>query len=294
MKTGLIVEGGGMKCAYSAGVLDVFIEKGINFDVVSGVSAGAANAISYLAGQRERCRRFYSIHSMSKKYASVENLIRTGSFFGLNYIYRDLSNSDGADPINFKAVMANPAEFLVPATDAATGKTHIFTKDEISQDDYRVIMASCALPVMSEPVEIDGHLYFDGGVSNSIPVNEMKKAGCDKIVVLFSKPDGYIMKPQPHRLVYTFAMRKYPRIIWALNHRHEKYNRQINDVRRMEWQGKAFTYAPSADIKVSTYKVDQQTMEALYQNGRRDAESKMEELKKFLSTDKEDVSADEQ
>lgn len=283
MKTGLVVEGGGMKCAYSSGVLDVFLENDINFDYVNGVSAGSACAASYVAGQRERNRRFYSIHSMSKKYASLDNLIRTGSFFGLDYIYSTLTNEDGADPLDYDAMEANPCEFEVVVTDAMTGHAAYFNKKDMKRNDYAAIKASCALPVMSNPQLVDGREYFDGGVSDSLPIQRAWEKGVRKAVVIFSKPEGYLMQPQKHRVIFTFALRKYPAVIYRLRHRHEFYNRQITKIRQMRDQGKVITFSPSADIKVSTYKVDQDIMEELYQNGREDAERRVDELKEFLS-----------
>ena len=144
MKTGLVVEGGGMKCAYSAGILDRFLDEHITFDYCIGVSAGSANTASYLAGQRGRNLRFYVDHLNEPGYMGVKNLLRTGQFFGLQYIYQTLTNSDGADPIDYPAIVENPAEFELVATDAATGKPVYFTKDDMKQDDYRAIMASCA------------------------------------------------------------------------------------------------------------------------------------------------------
>lgn len=125
-KTGLIVEGGGMKCAYSAGILDKFLDDSIAFDYCIGVSAGAANTLSYLAGQRGRNLRFYTVHLDDPRYLSVRSLLRTGNLFGLQYIYGTLTNSDGADPIDYDAIMKNPAEFYMPATDALTGRAAYF------------------------------------------------------------------------------------------------------------------------------------------------------------------------
>ena len=282
MKTGLVVEGGGMKCAYSSGVLDVFMENGITFDYVNGVSAGCACAASFLAGQRERNRRFYSIHSMSKKYAGIENLIKTGSFFGLDYIYSTLTNEDGADPLDFDAMEANPAEFEVVATDAETGHAVYFDKKDMRKNDYAEIKASCSLPVMSRPQLVNGREYFDGGVSDSLPIQRAWEKGVRRAVVIFSKPEGFIKQPEVHRVIYTLALRKYPAIIYRLNHRHELYNRQITKIRQMRDEGKVLTFSPRADIEVSTYKVDQDVMEELYANGREDAERRVDELKEFL------------
>ena len=170
MKIGLVVEGGGMKCAYSAGILDKFLDDHIQFDYCIGVSAGAANTLSYLAGQRGRNLRFYTEHLSDPRYLSVHSLIRTGSLFGLQYIYGTLTNSDGKDPIDYDAIMKNPAEFYMPATDAVTGTATYFSKYDIVRDDYRTLMATCALPGFCRPVQVNHHYYYDGGVADSIPV----------------------------------------------------------------------------------------------------------------------------
>ena len=145
------------------------------------------------------------------------------------------------------------------------------------------IMASCALPVMCRPVEINGRYYFDGGVSDSLPVKKMIKDGCTKIVALFSKPDGFLMKPQGHRRIYTAALsRRFPNTVEALNHRHEQYNRSMKRIRRMEQEGRALTFAPSGEIRIKTSTRDPAVMQQLYDNGVRDARERMKELKDFL------------
>ena len=282
-KVGLLVEGGGMKCAYSAGVLDAFLDEGIAFDYCAGVSAGAANLVSYLAGQRDRNRRYYCIYVKDPRYLSTRNFIKTGSLFGLQYIYGDMTNEGGEDPLDFDALMANPSELVFPATDAVTGKPRYFTKQDLRRNHYEPIMASCALPVMCRPVEINGRYYFDGGVSDSLPVKKMIKDGCTKIVALFSKPDGFLMKPQGHRRIYTAALsRRFPNTVEALNHRHEQYNRSMKRIRRMEQEGRALTFAPSGEIRIKTSTRDPAVMQQLYDNGVRDARERMKELKDLL------------
>ena len=139
-----------MKCAYSAGILDRFLDDKITFDYCIGVSAGAANTLSYLAGQRGRNLRFYTVHLDDPRYLSVRSLLRTGNLFGLEYIYGTLTNSDGADPIDYDAIMKNPAEFYMPATDALTGKAAYFF--QVRHRARRLphhhgdLRASCVLP----------------------------------------------------------------------------------------------------------------------------------------------------
>ena len=141
------------------GVLDKFLDDHIQFDYCIGVSAGAANTLSYLAGQRGRNLRFYTEHLSDPRYLSVHSLIRTGSLFGLQYIYGTLTNSDGKDPIDYDAIMKNPAEFYMPATDAVTGTATYFSKYDIVRDDYRTLMATCALPGFCRPPSEDSGLH---------------------------------------------------------------------------------------------------------------------------------------
>lgn len=283
MKTGLVVEGGGMKCAYSAGVLDVFLDEGLTFDYCIGVSAGAANSASFLAGQRERNMRYYTQHVSDPKYISFGNFLRTGSLFGLQYIYGDLSNEGGKDPLDYDAYHNNPTETYLAATDAMTGEARYFNKNEISRNSYQPIMASCALPVGCRPVSYEGHVYYDGGISDSIPAAHALAHGCDRLVILFSKPQGYRMKPQGGRGVYTIALkRKYPKIVAALNRRHEMYNKEMELVDTLVAQKKAKTFSPSAGIKIGTYTKDPAVMQQLYQNGLEDGRKRANEIKEFL------------
>ena len=176
-KIGLIVEGGGMKCAYSAGILDAFIDEDITFDYAIGVSAGSANVASFLAGQRGRNLRYYTDWIQDPGYFGIKSFIKTGNLFGLQHIYGDMTNSTGVDPIDFPALSANPTEYWIVATDAATGTPVYFPKSKMKQDDYRCIMASCALPAACKPIEIDGKRYYDGGVTDAIPVQRAMDDG---------------------------------------------------------------------------------------------------------------------
>lgn len=283
MKTGLIVEGGGMKCAYSAGVLDIFLDENINFDYCIGVSAGAANCASFLAGQRERNMRYYVQHVKDPNYISLRSLLKTGSLFGLQYIYGDMTNEGGIDPLDYDAYHNNPTETYMPATDASTGKPDYFNKNDIERNHYQPIMATCALPVACRPITYQGHVYYDGGVSDSIPVQHALDHGCDRLVVILSKPKGFRMEPQGGKAAYTLALkRKYPKIVEALNHRHEMYNRQMELLESLEAQGKAMVFRPSGDIQIGTYTTDPAVMKQLYENGLDDAEKEMKELKDFL------------
>ncbi len=282
-KTGLIVEGGGMKCAYSAGVLDAFLDHNISFDYCIGVSAGSANAASFVAGQRDRNRRFYTDHIDEPGYFGLKTFLKTGNLFGLQYIYGDLTNSDGADPIDFPAIMANPAEYWLVATNAQTGKPEYFSKQDMKQDDYRHIMASCALPAACKPIEINGQYYYDGGVTDAIPVQKALNDGCDKIIAILSKPRGFVKTPEKMRFLYTRMCRKYPKTIEALNNRHIMYKACQDKLSELEKEGKAFIFAPSNPPKMSTYTMDRAVEQQLYDLGIADFKALHETFNRFLA-----------
>lgn len=281
-KIGLVVEGGGMKCAYNAGILDVFLDHQITFDYCIGVSGGAGNVASFVAGQRGRNIRFFTEHIHSPQYFGVKSLLKTGNLFGLQYIYGDLTNSTGKDPLDFPAIMKNPAEYEVVATNAVTGEAEYFGKEDMKQDDYRPIMASSAIPAACRPVEINGVPYYDGGISDAIPVRRALEKGCDRIVLILSKQRDYVRKPQGMRFLYSTLCRKYPKIIEDIDRRHITYRENLQEVFDLEKEGKAFVFAPSEHVKVGTYSMDEKTERILYDLGVKDFSHQEEALKRFI------------
>ena len=281
-KTGLIVEGGGMKCAYSCGILDRFLDEGIEFPYTIGVSAGTANLASYLARQRGRSAKFYLEHIKAPDYFGYESYKKTKNAFNLDYIYRELSNSDGRNPLDFDTLKNNPSEFVIVATEANTGSPHYFTKDDLKQDDYSPIMASSCLPAICRPIFIDNEPYYDGGISDPIPVQKAIDDGCDKLVILLSKPRDFIKKREKYRMVYSFLCREYPYTVSALNRRHIRYGACQTHAFTLEKHGKAFIFAPSDPPKMSTYNMDIEVERKLYEMGLNDFDKYKNELKDFL------------
>lgn len=264
MKTGLVVEGGGMKCAYTAGILDRLLDDSQHFDYAIGVSAGASSTASFLAGQRDRNRRFFVDHITDPGYMGLSSVVRNKSFFGLDYIYMDMTSSTGSDPLDYETMMNSGTDFRITATDAETGKPHYFKKEEIKKDDYRYFMATCALPVMCKPVEIDGRKYYDGGCSDSIPYEKAMADGCDKLIVILCRPADTIRVPEKHMHVIRRRLRKYPNIVEDLANRHDCYNRQLAGLIELQKQGKAFIFAPKVQLDISTYTKDQAKLQSFY------------------------------
>ena len=170
MKYGVIDVGGGLRGIYGAGVLDRCLEEDLRFDLCIGVSAGSANMTSYLAGQHGRNKPFYDEYSFRREYMSVHNLIRKHSYLDLGYVYGTLSNAGGENPLDYAALARSPAELCVVAANAQNGEAQYFTKADLHPDDYRILMASCCIPVAGKPIEIGDVPYYDGALGDTIPL----------------------------------------------------------------------------------------------------------------------------
>lgn len=267
---GIVDVGGGMRGIYTAGLYDYLLDHKVLPDYCLGVSAGSANLVSYLAGQRERNRRFYMKYAPRKEYMSLHNLIKRGSYIDMEYVYSTLSGAGGEDPVDYDAFMASPARYVAACTDALTGGPRFFTKADIPRDRYDVVKASCSLPMACKPYPINGRPYFDGGVADPVPYRKAMEDGCDRLVVLLTRPRDFVRPPLKHTKVMAAMMRPYPRAWEALQHRHEVYNRQVAQVKELERQGKALLLAP-ADIEgMSTLRINELAMERLYGYGYQD------------------------
>ena len=282
MKTCLLVEGGGMKCAYSAGILDRMLVEKITFDECIGVSAGAANLVSYLAGQRGRNLKFYVEYPKHPKYHGAWQWITTGHFFNLHYIYGTLSNEGGASPVDYDALVKNPAQLLITATDAKTGEAKYFTKDDIKRNDLTVIKAGAALPALSRAIKVNGRKYFDGGVADSIPLQKAFDEGCDRIVLVLENPRSFFRQPQNHKFLYHLMLWKYPAVAKGVDTRHLRYRECLKWVYEMEKAGKVFIFAPPENTGISTSTIDFPKLQKLYETGIADYDARSKEMKEYL------------
>ena len=267
MKTGIVDVGGGTRGIYGAGVFDRLIEDGVQVDHTIGVSAGSANAASYLAGQKGRNYRFYNDYAFRKEYMSVSNLVRTGSYIDFDYIYSTLSDADGEDPLDYEAMMRNPAGMDVVATDAETGETVYFTKEDLEKNNYFPMKASCCVPVIDQPYPVKGRSYFDGGLSNPIPYDRAFAQGCDKVVVILTRPKEDFRDGARDRAMARLLHKTYPAIEELLCARCDRYNLQLGKLLQLEKDGKALIVAPDDISGLKTLSKDHASLETLYRKG---------------------------
>lgn len=281
-KIGLIMEGGGMRCSYGAAILDKFLDDDIRFDYSIGVSAGAGCLVSYLGGQRDRNFRFYSTHLSDPDYFGIKTFLRRGSFFNLSHIYHDMIIQGGVDPLNYPGICDNPCQLEMVVTNAITGQAEYLSKDALSQDNYWALMASCAIPIVCKPICHEDATYYDGGVCDSIPVHRALEMGCDKLVILLSRPRTFSMSAQKHHFLYHLALRKYPAVAQALDQRHLVYQRSRDLCFELEEGQKAFLIMPSKEIGVTPYTKKASLLEDFYELGLRDYSQMRTSLQEFL------------
>ena len=270
MKTGIIDVGGGMRGIYGAGVMDRLMDRGVYFDVHIGVSAGAANLISYLAKQQSRNYKFYTDYSFRSEYMGMKNYIQQGNYINLDYIYSELSNSDGEDPLDYKEVeksFSEGKEFIAIATNAETGEPVYFTKDDLKQDCYDIIKASSCVPLVNNPYEIDGIKYFDGGLSDSVPVEKAFEMGCDKVVLVLTKPRDYYRETDTDKKLAALIEARYPGAAKALSIRGDLYNFYLDKAKDYEREGRVLILAPDNIGSMKTLTRKKEDMDRLYWKG---------------------------
>ncbi|WEV58601.1 patatin family protein [Bifidobacterium sp. ESL0728] len=272
-KTALIDVGGGFRSIYGAGVMDRLTDKDITFDKCYGVSAGSANMVSYISGQRGRTYKFYTEYAFRPEYASANNFFKLHNYANLDYIYGTLSNSDGEYPVDYPAFAASPTEFTVVACDARNGYARYFDKSDVHQDNYDVMKASSAVPVACEPYVIDGVPYFDGGIADPIPVQLAADEGYDRIVLILTHQRDFVREAKKDVAPAALLRRSYPAAAERLKNRYRTYNEEMKVAEKLASEGKVLILAPDDLCGLDTLSKNSEGLEAMYQKGLDAAES---------------------
>lgn len=279
MKTGVIDVGGGLRGAYGAGVFDFCMDLNICFDYCVGVSAGSANVISYLAGQKGRNHTFYTDFSFRREYMSLHNYLKDHNYVDLEYIFGELSNSDGEFPLDYQAAASRNIPFTVVATNALNGQAHYFDMSDIEQDDYDAIKASSCVPAVNRPFFVNGIPYYDGGLSDPIPLLKCFDDGCDRVVLILTRPKDYQRSPQKDEIFARLIEEEYPHAAAALRNRAEMYNTELALAWEYEKTGKVLIVAPDDIGGMSTLTKNKAEIEELYLKGFHDGEKIMDFMK---------------
>ena len=278
MKTGLVLEGGGSRGIYTAGVLDAFLEFGIQFDGVIGVSAGAIHGCSYVSKQNGRSLRYYKKYSGDPRFMGIRSWIKTGDFVGADFCYHELPEK--LDIYDNDAFKASPTKFYAVCTDVETGRPlcHLFT-DMQKEIDY--LRASASLPYFSRLVDIAGKKYLDGSCSDSVPIEAFQEMGYEKNVVVLTRPRGYKKKPAK-QILASVLYRKYPAFREELKKRHLKYNDCMKRIESLEDEGKVLVIRPETALNIGRLENNPEKTQEIYDVGYQDGLRMTEKVKDFL------------
>ena len=278
MKVGLVLEGGAMRGMYTAGVLDVFLEKCISFDAVVGVSAGALFGVNYLSRQKGRVIRYNKRFNSDKNYMGLRPLLREGNIVNTKYAYEEVPRK--LDPFDDESYKKSGIPFYAVVTDIETGEPeYIQVYSAFEQMD--VLRASGSMPFVSKPVLYNNKMYLDGGISDSIPFQWLSSQGYDKLIVILTRDMEYRKKPMSSSLIKLFY-KKQPQLSEKLLKRHDVYNKSVELLKQWENEGKVFVIRPSKPIEIGRIETNPDKLQEVYDLGLKDATESLLELQKYI------------
>lgn len=277
--SGLVLEGGGLRGIFTSGVLDAFMENGIKFPYVIGVSAGSCNGVSYIAGNLYRMRDIMLGYSSDKRYMSLRSLIKNGEYLNTKWVFGELSYE--MFPLNYEGYENSNVDFCVVITNARTGKAeYVYPKD--FRKGCPELVASSAMPIATKPVAIGKDLYYDGGLADSIPLKRAYEDGCEKCVVILTQDKSYIKHPLGHDKAVKRVIKKYPATAEKLINRHIMYNNQRKYVFDQEKNGNALVIMPKAPLHCPTLEKDTDKLRNIYNQGYSAGLENLEKVKAFI------------
>ena len=281
MKVGLVLEGGALRGLYTAGILDVWLDEGVHVDALFGVSAGALFGANLFSGQKGRALRYNKRFLGDKRYMSMYSFLTTGDYVGRKFAYYDITTR--YDPYDEAAFEKSGGEFYAVVTNVQTGKPEYMQVKNVLKD-MEILRATSSLPFVSRFVEIGGGKYLDGGVSDSIPVEACMQRGYDKVVVILTRPADY-RKTKVKSWLIRARYGKYKAFCEAMENRHTRYNAQVEEIMRLEEEGKIFVIRPQAMLALSGLEKDPEKLQAVYDTGVEDGKKTLDALREYLSAE---------
>lgn len=268
-KIGLVLEGGGHRGIYTAGVLDIFAENKISFDGVMGVSAGCVHGASFLSGQIGRSIRYTTKYCDNSNYMGIGSLITTGNFFNEKFCYYDLPET--LDPFDNDSFDKNQTQFFAVCTDVKTGSAIYHECETLKGEKIKWLQASASMPLVSKIIKIEDNLLLDGGIADSIPIKKMQEFGFEKNIVILTQEAGYRKNPNSLLPIIKLVYKKYPKLIEAIENRHIIYNQQLEFLEEQEKLGNVIIIRPSEKPTASRTEKDKEKILETYNLGKKDA-----------------------
>jgi predicted patatin/cPLA2 family phospholipase len=279
MNAGLVLEGGGMRGLYTAGVLEYFMSQDLYFPYVIGVSAGACMGASYLSKQTGRNKEVNIGFVEDKRYLSFSNYLKKRELFGMDFLFDEIPNK--LVPFDLDTFHKGPEQFVIVTTNCETGEPVYFDKKQQGEHLAKLLRASSSLPFVASSVEHNNLKLLDGGIVDPIPVKKAESDGFQKNVIILTKPLGYFKKPS--KMSSIFKYKKHPKINERLTIRYKHYNETLEYIRQQEEVGNVFVIRPSLEMPVKRIERNKERLENLYELGWNDAKEQFDRLKSFLN-----------
>ncbi|MCI8484215.1 MAG: patatin family protein [Lachnospiraceae bacterium] len=280
MKLGVTMEGGASRTIFSCGVTDALLEEDIMPDYLIGVSAGIAYGVSYLSRQKGRNLVIAQKYMSDKRYMGVKHLLKNRNFYNIPFVFGEVPNQ--LEAFDYDAFEAFQGKVEACVTNLHTGKPE-YLEVPRRDDEFNVLVASCALPILFQPVKVGKRYYLDGGLSDSIPYEHAIQEGCDKNIVILTRERGYVKKEERAGKISQKLYKKYPNIAEDLKKRPERYNDCMKKLMEREQAGEIFVIAPETTHGVGRTESNPEKLTRLYEEGYQQAKKQMEDLKKYLS-----------
>lgn len=263
-KTALVLEGGGMRGMFSAGVFEAFLAHQLTFPYITAVSAGACNILSYMSAQPLRTRQIIEHYVTDKRYFSVRNWIKSGSIFGFDFIFKELPKQ--LLPFDYAAYRAYPGVLQVAATDIVNGESVWYDQEAMGQD-FIPVRASSSMPFVAPVVKHEGRALLDGALLAPIPYQKALDAGYKKLIVVLTRNEGYRKKKGVPKFLLKSVYKKYPKLWEIMEHRPKLYNEQLEAVEKMEREGKAVIIRPQIPLTIDKFDIKPHKLLALHDHG---------------------------
>lgn len=281
MKRGLVLEGGAFRGLFTSGIIDVMMAHDVWPDGLIGVSAGAAFGCNYKSRQAGRAIRYNKAYAHDPRYSGIRSLLTTGDYFNAQFAYHTMPRQ--LDVFDNEAFNANPMQFYAVCTDVETGKAVYKHLEQASDTTYDWIRASASMPLVSRVIDLEGYKLLDGGVADSIPLAYFESIGYDRNVVILTQPEGYQKEHNKLMPLLRLSLRKYPKMIEALDQRHLMYNRQLDYVSEAEREGRCLVIRPKESLPIGHISHNPDEMQRVYDMGREEGERRIADIIRFYN-----------
>ena len=281
MKTGLVLEGGALRAIFSSGVCDALLDGDIMTDYVIGVSAGIAYGVSYVSKQPRRNLEVVTRYAPDKRYMGMNNLVdkENRSYFGLKFAYDTIPNE--LIPFDYDTFAAYPGQVEAVVTNLNTGRADYLPVPRRDKKSL-LLQATCAMPLLFPIYRIGGQPYLDGGAADSIPWKRALDQGCDRVMVVLTRPRAYRRKPDQMIRLIRKQYKQYPAFVRAMETRAQRYNRDREELFEMEKEGRLLVIAPQSTLGVGRIERDTEKLRLLWAEGYQMTVDRMDEIRDYL------------